>query len=296
MEPSVAREALARDAPLLDPALTECLPEADPRAGALVDAMRHSLKGGKRLRGVIVMRSAATFGLDPRTVLPSACAFEMLHAATLVHDDLPCIDDSDLRRGRPSCHVAFDEHTALLAADALIIAAFENLARQDHDCVSARVLRMVEEFARLTGAAGLIGGEQADIIGEDLPPDPDLVRYIHENKTAKLICAACRTGAILAGAPERQLETISDYGMTLGLLFQITDDILDVVGDQELLGKPTGADAQAGKQTYPAAVGLEGARLEARRLACRAVAIAAELPAEVDFWQSLAELVVSRER
>ncbi|MEA3403884.1 MAG: farnesyl diphosphate synthase [Armatimonadota bacterium] len=292
----VARKVLQRDAGRIEEHLATCLPEVDPRARGLGPAMRHSVAGGKRIRGVLVMRSASTFGLAPQTVIPSACAFEMLHAATLVHDDLPCIDDSDLRRGGPSCHVAFDEHTALLAADALIVAAFENLARQARQAASARVLRVVEEFAAFTGAGGLIGGEQADIIAEELPPDLKLLRFIHVNKTAKLICAACRTGAILAGAPEAQLEIMSDYGMTLGLLFQITDDILDVVGDQTVLGKPTGADAAAGKQTYPGAIGLEGAREEARRLAAKAVEIAWRLPAEVEFWKSLARLVVERDR
>lgn len=258
--------------------------------------MQHSLVGGKRLRGVLVMRSAAAFGLDPRRVIPAACAFEMLHAATLVHDDLPCIDDSDLRRGRPSCHMAFDEHTALLSADALIIAAFGQLATLGPAGGPERALRVIAEFAEYTGAAGLIGGEQADIIGEELLPDLELLRYIHENKTAKLICAACRAGAILAGASELEISTVSDYGMTLGLLFQVTDDILDVVGDEDILGKPTGADADAGKQTYPDVIGLEGAREEARKLAERAVQIAAELPGAVEFFQSMAELVVIRDR
>lgn len=291
-----ATDILRRDAAVLDEALRSYLPAADPRTGQLAAAVAHSMEGGKRLRGVIVMRAAATFGRNPASVIPSACAFEMLHAATLVHDDLPCIDDSDLRRGRPSCHVAFDEHTALLAGDALIIAAFEALAAQAESVEPALVVRVVREFAQFTGAGGLIGGEQADIIGEDLPPDLELVRFIHVNKTARLICAACRTGAILAGAPEEQIEAVSRYGMALGLLFQITDDILDVVGDAEVLGKPTGADAQAGKQTYPGAVGLDGARAHARDLAAEARDIASSLPAEVDFWRSLADLVVARER
>ncbi len=292
----MAREVLARDAAVLDGVLPECIPACDRRAGALEEAMRHSLRGGKRLRGVLVMRSAATFGLSPETVMPAACAFEMLHAATLIHDDLPCIDDSDLRRGRASCHIAFDEHTALLAADALIIASFEQIASLRRVCDPARTLRVVEEFARFTGGGGLIGGEQADIISEELPPDLELLRFIHENKTAKLICASCRTGAILAGASEEHLDAISDYGMTLGLLFQVTDDILDVVGDEDVLGKPTGADADAGKQTYPDAIGLEGAQQEARRLADHAMEIAARLPAQVKFWRSMAQLVVERER
>jgi geranylgeranyl pyrophosphate synthase len=293
---SIAREALARDAAVVNEALPRCIPACDPRVGALEEAMRHSLHGGKRLRGVLVMRSAATFGLFPETVMPAACAFEILHAATLIHDDLPCIDDSDLRRGRDSCHIAFDEHTALLAADALIIASFEQIASLRGTCDPGRTLQVVEEFAQFTGAQGLIGGEQADIISEELPPDVELLRFIHENKTAKLICASCRTGAILAGANEEHLDAISDYGMTLGLLFQVTDDILDVVGDESVLGKPTGADADAGKQTYPDAIGLEGARHEARRLADHAMEIAGRLPADVEFWRSMAQLVVARER
>jgi len=293
---ALIKEALSEEARLIDAALLDYLPRVAEHAGELGAAMRHSLGGGKRLRGVMVRRSASTFGLDPDVVMPAACAFEMLHAATLVHDDLPAIDDSDLRRGRASCHVAFGEPTALLAGDALIIAAFEALARQGLNGNGERVLRVIAEFAEATGARGLVGGEQADILAERLEPDEKLVKYIHVNKTAKLIRAACRVGALLAGAPERGLQTISDYGMTLGLLFQITDDILDVVGDAAVIGKPTGADAEAGKQTYPAAMGLEATRREAERLAREAAQIAEQLPGEIKFWQSLAGLVVSREK
>ena len=292
----LAREILAEDARLIDEALPRHLPTVAKEAGNLGAAMRHSLEGGKRLRGVIVRRSAATFGLDPQAVMPSACAFELLHAATLVHDDLPAIDDSDLRRGRPSCHVAFDEPTALLAGDALIIAAFAALARQGENTTAPPVLRVIGEFAELAGAAGLVGGEQADIIAENLEPNAELVEYIHLNKTAKLVCGACRAGAILAGAPDEGLEIITDYGMTLGLLFQVTDDILDVVGDEAVMGKPTGADEAAGKQTYPAALGMAAARQETERLAGEAADIARRLPTEIEFWQSLAELVVTRDK
>ena len=291
-----ATEVLAHDAPIISEHLQRFLPRAAPQAGNLDSAIRHSADGGKRLRGVLVMRSAATFGLDSLLVTPTACAFEMLHAATLVHDDLPCIDDSDLRRGRPSAHAAFGEFAALLAGDALIIGAFGALARQAESVDPARVVLVIGEFARATGAEGLIGGEQADIIGEGLPLDADLLHYIHLNKTARLIQAACRAGAILAGAPEDALARISDYGVSLGMLFQITDDILDVTGDEGVLGKPTGADGAAGKQTWPALRGLEGAREEARRLADEAVALATGLPGEVDFWTSLPELVVNRDK
>ena len=291
-----ANQVLAHDAPVISEHLLRFLPRAAPQAGNLDAAIRHSADGGKRLRGVLVMRSAATFGLDPLLVIPTACAFEMLHAATLVHDDLPCIDDSDLRRGSPSTHAAFGESTALLAGDALIIGAFGALARQAESVDPSRVVRVIGEFARATGAEGLIGGEQADIIGERAAPDADLLHYIHLNKTARLIQAACRTGAILAGASDDALARISDYGVSLGMLFQVTDDILDVTGDERVLGKPTGADGAAGKQTWPALRGLQGARDEARRLADQAAALAAGLPAEVDFWLSLPELVVSRDR
>lgn len=292
----LARDALTHDGALVAQALPDFLPRADPRAGDLDPAIRHSVQGGKRLRGVLVMRSAATFGLEPSLVMPAACAFEMLHAATLVHDDLPCIDDSDLRRGRPSCHAAFGEATALLAGDALIIAAFEALARQAPSLPAERVVSVIREFAQATGAEGLIGGEQADILGEDLPADAELLAYIHLNKTAKLIWAACRCGAHLAGAPQDALELMAEYGLALGMLFQVTDDLLDVVGDSLTLGKPTGADGAAGKQTWPDVWGLEATRAEARSLADRAAALAERLPAEADFWTSLPELVVSRDR
>jgi len=291
-----ASQTLKEDGPVVSEALPDYLPRADAQAGDLDAAILHAMLGGKRLRGVLVRRAAATFGLDAATVTPTACAFEMLHAATLVHDDLPSIDDSDLRRGRPSCHAAFGDATALLAGDALIIGAFAALAEQVATVEATRVVRVIGEFADFTGAAGLIGGEQADIVGEDLEPDADLLRYIHINKTAKLICAACRAGAILAGASEEELAVISEYGMSVGLLFQVTDDILDVVGDADVLGKPTGADDEAGKQTWPAIWGLAGAQDEARRLASDAADLAARLPAETEFWTTLPDLVVNRDK
>ncbi len=291
-----ASQVLSEEGPLVAEALPGYLPRADREAGDLDAAIRHATQGGKRLRGVLVRHAAATFGLDPELVMPTACAFEMLHAATLVHDDLPCIDDSDLRRGRPSCHAAFGEFTALLAGDALIIGAFEALAVQAETVDAAAAIQVVREFAQFTGATGLIGGEQADIISEDLPPDADLLRYIHINKTAKLICAACRAGAILAGAPADGLQTMTDYGMAVGLLFQVTDDLLDVTGDEAVVGKPVGADDEAGKQTYPGVWGLSGAQEEARRLAAEAAAAAAQLPGETEFWTSLPDLVVNRDK
>ena len=263
----------------------------------IVEAMHYSLPGGKRLRPMIVMQSAETFGLPGARILPTACGFELLHVATLIHDDLPAIDNSPLRRGRPSCHTAFDEATAVLAGDGLIIAAHSALAAQaEVEGISAElVLRVIAEFCAFTGASGVIGGEAADIRGEKQPPDRVLVEYIHLNKTAKLFEAATRAGAILAEAPDEQIELIGSYGRTLGLLFQVTDDVLDVTSSAQVLGKPARADAHAGKQTYPALVGLEGAGQYAEQLATQAQALAEALPANREFWQGLVVLTLDRQ-
>jgi len=291
------KRLLAESAPRVDQHLARYLPAAGEFAGHVVEAMRRSLPGGKRLRPLIVMQAAATFGFEGESVLPTACGFELLHTATLIHDDLPGIDDSPLRRGRPSCHVAFDEATAVLAGDALIIAAYSALAAQAQvEGVSGRaVLRVISEFCASTGASGLIGGEAADIRGEKQPPDRRLLEYIHLNKTAKLFEAAARAGAILAEASEEQIDLLGGYGRTLGLLFQATDDILDVTSSAETLGKPVGLDEQAGKQTYPALIGLDGAREYAAQLARQATEVAQKLPANHRFWQGLAALTLDRQ-
>ncbi len=259
--------------------------------------MHHSLQGGKRLRPLVVMQAAETFGLPATAALPTACAFELLHTATLIHDDLPAIDDSPLRRGRPSCHTAFGQATAVLAGDALIIAAYSALARQASvaDVQAEAVLRVISEFADYSGAAGLIGGEAADIHGESVEPDADLLAYIHLNKTAKLFIAAARAGAILAEATEEQIALISNYAEKMGLLFQATDDILYVSGQEETLGKPVGADQAAAKQTYPALLGLAGAREHVQKLATEAKGLAAQLPRNQQFWQELIDLIVTRQ-
>jgi len=281
----------------VDKHLPRYLPEVGWPAQQVTEAMRHSLSGGKRIRPLIVLQSAQTFGLPADAAMPTACGFELLHTATLIHDDLPAIDDSPLRRARASCHAAFDEATAILAGDALIIAAYDALAAQaDTDGVSARaVVQVIAEFGRFAGAPGVIGGEVADVHGETVQTDRELLEYIHLNKTAKLFEAATRAGAILAGASDEDVETIGSYGRTLGLLFQVTDDILDVTGSAEALGKPAGADEQAGKQTYPALVGVEGARQYARDIAEQAVELAEELPSNHRFWRGLVKLVIDRQ-
>ena len=281
----------------VDAALPDFLPAVSPFADPLGPALTHTLQGGKRVRPLVVQQAAESCGLPGAAVLPTACAFELLHTATLIHDDLPAIDNADLRRGLPSSHVAFGEHAAILAGDALIIGAFSALARQA-DCPETppdRVVRVIGEFAHFSGGEGVIGGEAADIAGERRPPEAGLLSYIHVHKTAALFAAATRAGAILAGASEPTAGAFGEYGETLGLLFQVTDDLLDSTGDTATLGKPAGLDAPAGKQTYPALLGLEGAHAYAAELAGKAIALATALPAKREVWQGLVRLVLRRE-
>ncbi len=284
---------LAENAAIVDAALKKYIPPAEGPGGHIPQAMLYMLGAGKRIRPLVVMRAAQTFGLCGEEVLPTACAYELLHTATLIHDDLPCIDDSPLRRGRASCHVQFDEATAVLAGDALIVASYAALADQARVSPAELVLRVIAEFS--AGVQAVIAGEAADVRGEQLPPDEQLLQFIHLNKTAALFVAAARAGAILAGAAEDQIEAIGQYARTVGLLFQSTDDMLDATGDAAKLGKPTGADATAGKQTYPGVYGLEETRRRIRQLQQEASQMAAQLPAEQDFWLALPELLVKRQ-
>ena len=287
-------EALA---PVVEGAMLKYLPPEETRATHLRAAMRYALGGGKRLRPYIVMQAAATFGKPREAVIPAACAFEMFHVASLIHDDLPLIDNSDTRRGRPSCHVAFGDVTALLAGDALIIAAFAALADQAlvYGTAPEAVARCFAEFAAVTGASGVIAGEAVDIEAEKLPPDADLLAFIHLHKTARLFVGAARVGATLAEAAQESVDLIGEYARVVGLLFQVTDDILDVAGDAATLGKPVGADAAAGKQTYPALLGLDGARDYADALAIQAGDLARKLPSHREIWLALIDLFTTRE-
>ncbi|MFQ5809008.1 MAG: polyprenyl synthetase family protein [Armatimonadota bacterium] len=287
---------LRNEADIVNAHLDHLLPSGEGLAATVIEAMRYSTQaGGKRIRAAMVRAAAQTFGAPKEHVLPTACGIEMIHAATLIHDDLPCIDDGDLRRGKPSCHRVFGEATALLAGDALLIAGLRAIATQSPPFGPERVAGTVAEVADLAGIGGVIAGEAVDIEAEGQPPDPDTLAFIHDRKTAALFRAAVRAGAILAGAPESGLQALTEYATALGLAFQVTDDILDVVGDPEATGKQTGTDAEKGKLTYPAVWGLEGARTRAEELAEDARGAAARLPANGDFWSTLVDFVVARE-
>ncbi|MGC6455638.1 MAG: polyprenyl synthetase family protein [Coraliomargaritaceae bacterium] len=235
------------------------LPPAEARPHRLHAAMRHSMEaGGKRIRPVLLLAAAEIFPShqDP---IPAAVAIECLHTYTLIHDDLPALDDSDLRRGRPSCHKQFDEPTAILAGDALLTLAFGILA-DAYDENPVLSCKLIQILAQSAGSTCLIGGQQEDIENEGRIAGAETLRYIHENKTAALISAAIRMGLLFAQPSEEQLQVAEDAGKHIGLCFQIIDDILDATSTVETMGKPVGNDAATGKNTYVALHGIETAR------------------------------------
>lgn len=261
---------LRRTAELADATLEELLPSADTHPRSVHAAMRYSMfAGGKRVRPCLIMATheacGGTFG--ERNVALASAAVEMLHTFSLVHDDLPCMDDDDFRRGKPTAHKAFTEALAVLEGDALCIYAFEVLARTGR-------IDVIAELARALGTDGMIGGQVVDIESEGRAVERATVEYIHENKTAAFIRACVRVGAMLADAPAATLDRLTAYGGHVGLAFQVIDDILDEEGTTEQLGKDAGSDRERGKATFPAVCGLEESRTYAKELidaACRDV-------------------------
>ena len=296
MGSSVA-ERITQWRPAIEQELARLCGPIPEHGGAAHEAMLYALAGGKRIRPVMVMAAAETFGRDPLSVLPCACGIELLHTGTLIHDDLPCMDDDDYRRGQPSAHRKFGEAVAVLAGDGLLITAFRAVALQS--CVEGQspeaVLQVLAELGEATGAGGLIAGQVLDLATEGTSPDLSTVSCIHRLKTGLVFRTCVRAGAIVAGASEPDIEAMSRYGELFGDIFQITDDVLDVVGTDEALGKPAGSDAAHEKATYPAVIGLENSRREAARLLLEAKELAASFPRLQDFWTELAEFAAARE-
>ena len=255
-----------------DAELERALPSETESPEELHRAMRYAVfGGGKRLRPAVCMAAAQWVGASPAVAYPAAAALELLHTYTLVHDDLPCMDDDAMRRGRATTHVVFGEATALLAGDALLTLAFEWLA---HGGGMPTVLaaRQVRELAAAAGSRGVVGGQVDDLAGEGKPPDWMIVAAIHARKTAALFRAAAVMGGLAADAPQARLDALSAYGYELGMAFQIADDLLNVTATEVALGKPVGSDRDRGKLTAVAALGESGARAAARRHAAAAVA------------------------
>lgn len=248
----------------IEEALDRYVPAQTPVL-AIHEAMRYSLlAGGKRVRPAMTLATAAMLGGDEANVLPAACALEMVHTYSLIHDDLPCMDDDDLRRGRPTNHVVHGEAMAVLAGDALSNGAFLLIAREtgERDLVAP----LVEELAQAAGTEGMIGGQVLDMRHMQGAPDLELVREIHARKTGALLVAGVRLGAIASRADEATLERVTTYGRNVGHAFQIVDDVLDVTADAATLGKTAGKDVEQGKMTYPACIGVDASRREAERL------------------------------
>lgn len=264
----------------------------------IAEAMNHSLlAGGKRLRPLICLAAAATFGLHAEVIMEVASAIELVHTYSLVHDDLPAMDDDDYRRGRPTNHKVYGEALAILAGDALLTKAFEILAGCSVPGTAGRLmLRVIGEIAEAAGARGMVGGQTLDILSEGKAVDARTLFYIHKNKTGALLRASVRTGAILAGAGEEELTALTSFAEEFGLLFQITDDILNVVGDSSKMGKPVGTDAQRAKATYPALYGLDGARKMAREGKERALAALDSFDSKADPLRLLVSYLLEREK
>lgn len=288
-------EALAQAACLTDSALDQLLVVPPDLEARVYEAMRYSaLAPGKRLRPFLVLAGARLFGIARPCALQVAAAIEMVHAYSLVHDDLPAMDDSDLRRGRPTCHKEFDEATAVLAGDGLLTAAFEVLAHPDTHSDPAVRCELVAALAAAAGAAGMVGGQMIDLIAERRTLDIGAITRLQRMKTGALIAFACEAGAILAKAPAEPRIALRRYAHDLGLAFQIADDLLDVEGSAAETGKPVGADAAAGKATFVSILGVGRARAQAELLIRQAVAHLDLFGGRAELLREAARFVISR--
>jgi len=282
---------------LVDAALDGFLPREDTPPPSVHRAMRYSvLAGGKRLRPILVIAGAELVGAQPSRVIPTACALEMIHTYSLIHDDLPAMDDDDYRRGRLTNHKMFGDAIAILAGDALLTLAFQLVAQNAAlTGVDARVVcDVVAEIAVAAGTLGMVGGQVVDIESEGKTLTPEALEYIHIHKTAALLRASLSVGARLGGADVAALAAVGDAGQSLGLAFQIIDDILDVEGSLATLGKTAGSDERKQKVTYPALHGIEASRREARRLIERTKSRLAVFGARSAPVCALADFVVER--
>ncbi|MEJ2725746.1 MAG: polyprenyl synthetase family protein [Deltaproteobacteria bacterium] len=284
---------------VVENALERFFPEPEGPAGDVVKAMRYSLfAGGKRLRPILCIAGAEAVGGEGTAVLPVACGLELIHTYSLIHDDLPVMDDDDLRRGKPTNHKVYGEAVALLAGDGLLTEAFRLMGRMDayKDVRPQVVLRVISLVAEAAGHRGMVGGQTVDIQSEGKEVDPALVAFIHSHKTGALIAAAVAAGSILGGGDEEQVAAVSAYGQNIGLAFQIADDILDVEGDREEMGKDVGGDAQKKKITYPAVLGLEKSRETQKVLVGQGIDFLKRFNHRADPLRDLATYIVERKR
>lgn len=276
--------------------INDALEEYLPKSGDIVsEAMKYSVRnGGKRIRPMLTLEFCKACGAEPEKALPFACAVEMIHTYSLIHDDLPCMDDDDYRRGKPSCHIAFGEANALLAGDALLTLAFETAVKAD--IAAENVVRAVKELSYSAGILGMVGGQVLDLQNENKALTLSELEQIHNLKTGELIRVACVLGCVAAGADEEKIKSAEAYAKGIGLTFQIVDDILDVTSDAETLGKPIGSDAENQKTTYVSLLGIEKSKEVAAELTRKAKAALAVYDENTEALSLLADNLLIRKK
>ena len=281
---------------MVEEALEVALPQQDGPETRVVEAMRYSLfAGGKRLRPILCLAASEAVGGDLKAAMPAGCALEMIHTYSLIHDDLPAMDDDDLRRGKPTNHKVYGEAIAILAGDGLLTEAFVLLSDYN-SLLPERAVQVIGVIAEAASYRGMVGGQVVDILSQNKRADLETVQQMHSRKTAALIAAATESGALAGKGSEAQVAALARYGRAIGLAFQIADDILDIEGDTELLGKTTGADEARGKVTYPAAVGLERSRQTANEMVNDALAALEGFDDRANPLRSLANYIITRKK
>jgi farnesyl diphosphate synthase len=295
-DPTKLATAMGDSARAVDEVIAHLLTKPDGPEARVYEAMRYAaLAPGKRLRPFLVLASAHLFGVSQRSALQAAVAIELLHTYSLVHDDLPAMDDSDLRRGRPTCHKAFDEATAILAGDGLLTMAFEVLSQPDTHGDPAVRVELVSCLAKAAGAAGMVGGQMIDLLAEhDHTLDIGAIMRLQRLKTGALIAFSCEAGAILGKSSAEGRRALVGYAHDLGLAFQIADDLLDAESTEAETGKSVGRDAEAGKATFVSILGLEGAKKQARALVDQAIGQIETFGDKADLLRQVAHFVVER--
>jgi len=293
------KEYLLEKRTIVDQALKKYLPEMSGPKEELFKAMSYSLfAGGKRLRPILCIAAAETIGGSHEDVMPVACALEMIHTYSLIHDDLPAMDDDDMRRGKPTNHMVFGDAMAILAGDGLLTEAFRVMACPEllERIGAERFQRVIEIVSSASGPHGMVFGQALDIRAENEKIDTSQMEIIHEHKTGALLKASVTTGAILGRASENNVESFEQYGKNIGLAFQISDDILDIEGDSEQMGKPTGSDLERGKNTYPSIYGMEKSKMMLREIIDNAIDILSSFNDRAEPLRQIARYIIERKK
>jgi geranylgeranyl diphosphate synthase type II len=282
---------------IIDEALNRYIPGENTYPSVIFKAIRHSLfAGGKRIRPILCLAATEAVGGNIQQMLPVACALEFIHTYSLIHDDLPAMDNDDYRRGKPTLHRAFNEAVAILAGDALLTEAFHLMTCKElsEQIPAKKILDTIQVISEAAGYAGMVGGQTMDILSEETKVDAETLYYIHSQKTGAMIVASVKAGGILSNATKKQILALSAYAKDVGLAFQIADDILNVEGDPKLIGKKGGTDASRGKITFPAMMGLESSRAEVHSLVENAVLELANFDHRADALRMIAQYIMDR--